>query len=283
MNAQVLCSPISQIWHNFSYIARPDPYFPLTSFPICNTFFISGSSFWVILMDYKTNCIVCGRDLIYEERSNRRECYSCKKVYESNVRCINGHFICDGCHSLPANDLIKQFCIVSDLKDPIGMALILMRNQKIKMHGPEHHFLVPAVLLSCYYNVKNDGKKKREKIEEAEKRAKNILGGFCGFYGNCGAGVGTGVFISLITDATPLSKHEWRLSNMMTSKGLFTIANVGGPRCCKRNTFLSIIEAVNFLDENFGVRLSIDKNLRCEFSSLNKECLQDGCPFYYYR
>jgi len=115
------------------------------------------------------------------------------------------------------------------------------------------------------------------------KRAKYLLGGFCGHYGACAAGVGTGVFISLITEATPLSKQEWKLSNMMTSKSLLSIANVGGPRCCKRTVFLSITEAVNFLDENFGVKININKNLRCEFSSLNKECLREKCPFYYQR
>jgi hypothetical protein len=33
------------------------------------------------------------------------------------------------------------------------MALNLMKNPQIKMHGPEHHFLVPAVLLAAYYNT----------------------------------------------------------------------------------------------------------------------------------
>ncbi|VUT25840.1 MAG: hypothetical protein MOIL_01256 [Candidatus Methanolliviera sp. GoM_oil] len=56
------------------------------------------------------------------------------------------------------------------------------------------------------------------------------LGGFCGYHGDCGAAVGTGIFISLITDATPLSKHEWKLSNLMTAKSLLSIANHGGPR-----------------------------------------------------
>ena len=231
-------------------------------------------------MDHKTNCLICGHELVYKDRSDKLECYFCKKIYESNVKCVNGHFICDSCHSLPANELIKQFCINSKLEDPIEMALILMRNQKIRMHGPEHHFLVPAVLLASYYNLKNDNEKKVEKIKEAEKRAKNLLGGFCGYYGACAAGIGTGIFISLITEATPLSKHEWKLSNMMTSKSLLSIANVGGPRCCKRNTFLSITEAVNFLIENFGITMNINKNLKCEFNSLNKECLKDECPFY---
>jgi len=231
------------------------------------------------LTDYKTNCLVCGSELVYSTKTDKAECYYCKKIYDSNVKCAKGHFICDNCHSLSANELIKQFCINSQSEDPIEIALTLMRNPQVKMHGPEHHFLVPAVLLSAYYNIKKDEEKKAEKIEEAEKRAKNVLGGFCGYYGDCGAAVGTGIFISLLTGATPLSEHEWKLSNMMTAKSLLSIANAGGPRCCKRTTFLSIIEAIDFLSENFGVK-NMNKNVKCEFSPLNKECLKDSCPFY---
>jgi len=161
------------------------------------------------------------------------------------------------------------------------MALTLMRNPAIRMHGPEHHFLVPAVLLSAYYNQKKSAGEKTEKIKEAEKRAKNILGGFCGYYGDCGAAVGTGIFISLITKATPLSEREWKLCNTMTAKSLLSIANMGGPRCCKRNTILAIIEAVSFLRENFDIEsINVSENVKCEFNSLNKECIKDRCPFY---
>ena len=95
-----------------------------------------------------------------------------------------------------------------------------------------------------------------EKIAKARQRAEHVLGGFCGFYGNCGAAVGTGIFMSLITDATPLSHEEWRLSNLMTARSLLTIAHAGGPRCCKRNSFLAIAEAVRFAQERFGVEMA---------------------------
>ncbi|MCL0056812.1 DUF5714 domain-containing protein [Dehalococcoidia bacterium] len=155
-----------------------------------------------------------------------------------------------------------------------------MRNPRIKMHGPEHHFLVPAVLLAAYFNMMRDSEEKERTIKKARERADNILGGFCGFYGNCGAAVGTGIFVSLITKATPLSKEEWRLSNLITSKSLATIANNGGPRCCKRNSYLAIIEAGKFLKEHFGTKIEVESQPRCEFSSLNKECTRNNCPFF---
>ena len=65
------------------------------------------------------------------------------------------------------------------------------------------------MLLASYYNIRNEPELKEKKIEDARKRAVNVLGGFCGFYGACGAAVGTGIFISVITEANPLSRDEW--------------------------------------------------------------------------
>ena len=198
----------------------------------------------------------------------------------SNAQCADGHFVCDRCHSLSANDLVEETCINSGSRDPLELARIIMNSDKVPMHGPEHHFIVPAVLLAAYYNIKGDPEEKRRKIKEARARSANILGGFCGFYGDCGAAVGTGIFVSLVTGATPLSKGEWRLSNMMTGKSLLSVANHGGPRCCKRNTFLSIMQAVDFSGENLHVAMNIDKSRKCDYSALNVECLRGGCPFY---
>jgi len=231
-------------------------------------------------LDHKTGCLICGEELVYTKDLAPLECSYCHEIYDSNAKCKNGHYVCDRCHSLPAVDLIENYCVTSKSEDPLELALTLMRSPNVKMHGPEHHFLVPAVLLAAYYNIKKDYKEKATKIRMAKKRSSQILGGFCGFYGNCGAAVGTGIFVSLITDATPLSVTDWKLANLITAKSLLTIAEHGGPRCCKRTTFLALLEAADFVKEHFGVSFNINKELKCEFYPLNNECLQEKCPFH---
>jgi hypothetical protein len=228
---------------------------------------------------HKTGCLICGKELVYGA-TEKLECFYCHKLFDASVKCKDGHFVCDACHSMPASELIEIYCTTSTGEDPLELALNLMKSPQIKMHGPEHHFLVPAVLLAAYYNVKKDYAMKSLKLMEAKFRASNVLGGFCGLYGACGAAVGTGIFIALVTNSTPLSKEEWKLSNTMTAKSLLTIANHGGPRCCKRNSFLAINKAVNFVKENLGVEMKISRKIWCGFSDLNKECLQNKCPFY---
>ena len=67
---------------------------------------------------------------------------------------------------------------------------------------------------------------------------------------------------------------------MMTAKSLLSVAVHGGPRCCKRNTFLSITEAVKFLEENLQLTMTINKNIKCHYSALNEEYLKASCPFH---
>lgn len=229
---------------------------------------------------FKSNCFLCGSRLVYQNEVQLLTCALCGKDSQSEAACEQGHYICDACHSASANDLIETICIHSDSTEPVKLANSLMNAPSVAMHGPEHHFLVPAVLITAYYNQKTDPETKRRKIKIARQRAENVLGGFCGFYGACGAGVGTGIFVSLITDSTPLSTTSWGLSNQMTAESLRCIGALGGPRCCKRDTFMALKTARKFVKQNFGVSLNVPDTIVCEFTALNRECIEDSCPFH---
>jgi len=231
-------------------------------------------------MTHQTGCMICGGDLEYLDEPEEIRCMYCGELFSTTTRCERGHYVCDRCHRLGGEDIVELSCIRSTEVDPFEMAIALMKNPAVKMHGPEHHFLVPAVLLSAYYNKTGETGRKEKAIKTARKRAEHIIGGFCGLFGDCGAAVGTGIFVSIITGATPLSREEWRLSNLMTAQSLKEIAIRGGPRCCKRNTFLALKCAVAFLRSEFGVSLPGGENLRCTFSDQNSECLREKCPFY---
>lgn len=229
-------------------------------------------------MEHKTGCLVCGYDLVYLTQPSDMTCTYCGNTFQANVRCLVGHYVCDHCHSLSAIDLIEQYCSLTGETNPLKIANDLMKNPAIKMHGPEHHFLVPAVLLAAFYN-QHEGDKKR-KIFHARKRAENVLGGFCGFYGACGAGIGTGIFVSIVTGASPMSTEEWRCSNLMTASSLLVIAEQGGPRCCKRDTYLAIIKAGEFVRKELEYSFEFDPTVRCDFHPINHDCLRERCPFY---
>jgi len=231
-------------------------------------------------MEHRAGCLICGGNLVYSEEPRDRACAICGEVQSTTAVCEAGHFVCDQCHSLEALDLIEEFCITTTLEDPLAIACILMRSPAVRMHGPEHHFLVPAALITAYCNHRGEPGGKAPLLRQARARAGMVRGGFCGTHGTCGAAVGTGIFVSLITGSTPLKKQEWSLANQMTARSLMTIARHGSPRCCKRDSWLAILTATIFLEERFGITLPVQEAVQCEFSDSNRECLREACPFH---
>lgn len=63
------------------------------------------------------------------------------------------------------------------------------------------------------------------------------------------------------------------------SQALSKLAEVGGPRCCKRNAFLSLLTAIDFVNDEYGIILP-KSDIKCIFSSENKQCIGLKCPFY---
>jgi DNA-directed RNA polymerase subunit RPC12/RpoP len=227
-----------------------------------------------------TGCLICGADIEYLPEPEEMECVYCRERQLSSSRCRNGHFVCDRCNRMAAEDLIESTVIRSTSDNPFAIAESLLESPAVKLHGPEHHFLVPAALIAALYNHTGEQEKKERGIKSARRRAEMIKGGSCGFLGDCGAAVGTGIFVSVVTGATPLSREEWRLANLMTARTLEEIAQHGGPRCCKRNTFLALRSAVRFLSSEMGIVLPEPDRIVCRYSRQNKECLGEKCVFF---
>src|SRR6266508_909052 len=116
---------------------------------------------------FKSNCLLCGSPLVYHTETRACTCELCNGQFVSEASCEQGHFVCDTCHSSSANELIEKVCIRSTSTRPVEMAVALMNTPSIAMHGPEHHFLVSAVLLSAFYNQKGDATEKERKVKVA--------------------------------------------------------------------------------------------------------------------
>ena len=226
------------------------------------------------MTDIRAGCLVCGRDLEYLDAPEELTCSLCGAQVSADVRCVAGHFVCDRCHAAGANDLIERVCTATDIAEPLAIACLLMAHPAVKMHGPEHHFLVPAALLAAYCNLTGRQDEKEAWIKKARTRAETVPGGACG------AAVGTGIYVAIVTGSTPLAGEAWQLANEMTARALSAIARYGGPRCCKRDSWLAIKEAVVFSREKLGITLPLDEDHVCTFSAINRECRKEACLFY---
>ncbi len=225
----------------------------------------------------KDECLICGAPLCYYENDREMECVLCHKKEQSKTACIRGHYICNECHT-SGMDTILGVCLGETSKNPAEILKKLMELPFCHMHGPEHHVMVGAALLTAYKNA--GGKLDLAKaLTEMQARGKKVPGGVCGFWGACGAGISAGMFVSIVTGSTPLAREAWGLSNEMTAAALGAIGRIGGPRCCKRDSFLAIIEGVRFAEKHLGVKMELTE-IRCTHSARNNQCIGTRCPFY---
>lgn len=204
------------------------------------------------------------------------ECELCHKKENSKTRCINGHHVCNDCHT-EGLDSIVGLCMSENSKNPLDIIERMMELPFCHMHGPEHHIMVGAALLTAYKNAGGDIDLNSALIEMMN-RGKRVPGGACGFWGACGAGISSGMFISIISSSTPLTEEPFALSHKMTAKSLEQIGEIGGPRCCKRGSFISILSAIDFVKTHFGVEME-KSDMICRYSVQNNQCIGKKCPF----
>lgn len=152
-----------------------------------------------------------------------------------------------------------------------------MSHPAVPMHGPEHHAILPAVIVTA---VKNAGYSVPEgAVEKAIERGSKLPGGWCGSHGACGGGVGVGVAVSVLTEATPLKGPERSLANAATAYALGKIVD-NGPRCCKRMVRKGLEAAMEFLGKTLDITLVTDQSMMCRYVSRNKECILQDCPYF---
>jgi hypothetical protein len=152
-----------------------------------------------------------------------------------------------------------------------------MAHPSVTMHGPEHHAIVPAAIIAAAANA---GYPVPEgALEKAVERGRKVPGGWCGSHGSCGAAIGVGIAVSILSGATPLTGEERTLALAATSRALANMLD-GEPRCCKRAARLAVESAVEFLRERLGVSLPSDGNVACAYTRRNAECPGQTCPFF---
>jgi uncharacterized protein len=225
--------------------------------------------------EMQQGCLICGSQLEYIEASEERQCDICGQTFTTNIRCAQGHYVCDRCHNGDVLDHMEELLIKSTETNPIRLAKMVFELPTMKMNGPEHHSMVPAVLETARQNI--SGGRDVKKIKETIRRGKDIKGGSCGFHGNCGACVGVGIAESVHLGAAPGSKEERGRAMKATAAALNAVAEFGGPQCCKRDSITSIRTYMAMSEEFKG---KDDESYVCSYYQFNKGCLTVECPYF---
>lgn len=123
----------------------------------------------------KEECLVCNAPLEYLEKDEPMECALCHKIENSKTRCVNGHYVCNECHT-NGMDRIISLCIEEASRNPVEIMDKLMSQPFCHMHGPEHHVMVGSALLTAYKNAGGDIDLS-DALIEMMNRGKSVPGG----------------------------------------------------------------------------------------------------------
>lgn len=160
----------------------------------------------------------------------------------------------------------------------------VMADPRCVAFGPIHHFIVGAVLLTCWRNV--EGSPERDKLlaadlEEMIVRSGLVPGATCARWGVCGAAASAGMAYAIVRGNAPLKQEGWQEGQLMVSELLADIARSGSPRCCKRDTRVAMRGAVAHFNAIGGPQLAQwDTTPSCETFSQNSACMGPRCPYH---
>ena len=109
-----------------------------------------------LMQRQKGACLICGEPLVYLKQAEMMKCSFCGKEEPSYAKCGAGHYVCDACHARQGIESIMRYCAAAAGRDPIAMLTDMMNDPYIHMHGPEHHTMVGAALMTAYRNAGGD-------------------------------------------------------------------------------------------------------------------------------
>ena len=174
---------------------------------------------------------------------------------------------------------IIDTCVSAGDTNPIAIFNNVTSGDPVRMHGPEHHILDGACILTAFRNAGGHIDLKSA-LERLAAEGVRMPGAACGLWGVCGAVTSIGAALAIIDGTGPLSEDDsWGSHMQFTSAALKALSEIGGPRCCKRDAIISMQTAVEYINSRYDVRLECD-NFICGFSNRNEQCLKERCPFY---
>ncbi|PLX48910.1 MAG: radical SAM protein [Desulfobulbaceae bacterium] len=221
------------------------------------------------------DCMVCGTTLTYNTRAVKTACHYCDQEFRANIRCPNGHFVCDQCHQKEGLAIIRRICLTSTERDLISLLRKIRSEQAIPMHGPEHHAIIPGVILAA---ARNSGLQVTNgDILTGIERGSKVPGGACGFLGGCGAATGAGIAFAVLFEATPLTPAARQKAQAATARILAKIAEIKAGRCCQRESYIALRQVAAMSEELLGTKIAAEENLVCRQYDDNHECLRKQC------
>ena len=222
-------------------------------------------------------CKICGKTFTLPENVQHWPdcCQECRAKYQPVENITRKCRKCGKTFTFPSNaPRWPKYCPECQKKRE-NMA----QKEYISIHGPEHHILDGACILTAFYNA-GGIIRLEESLNKIAREGLRMPGAMCGLWGICGAIASVGAALSIIDGTGPLSDDgTWGEHMKFTSQAIGELGKINGPRCCKRDAMIAFREGVRYINEHYSVALEYEDQ-QCEFSERNQQCLKERCPFF---
>lgn len=227
--------------------------------------------------------MVCGSPLDYLKQSEQLTCSSCGNREGASIKCPQGHFVCEACHTRDSRKMIEDITFTTQLKDPVEIAELMMNHPALPMLGCEHAFIAAGALLAALRNSPYAKVTNQDIYEVFDRTAKQAVGGYCGLTGVCGIAPAVGACFSVFLGSRCGSDTEQKITMDAVIKVSQCIAGLTGPSCCKAYVRSALAAAVEIFVERFGIVLPVAKlSIICEDSNRHPHgCREEKCPYYH--
>ncbi|WP_416182566.1 DUF5714 domain-containing protein [Acidaminococcus timonensis] len=173
---------------------------------------------------------------------------------------------------------IIEACAREKETNPLAIFRHVAGQDFVRIHGPEHHVLDGACLLTALHHAGMEFDLP-EQLNRLRQEGLQMPGAICGHWGVCGAVASVGAALALLEGTGPLTTDSsWGSHMTYTARALANLAAIGGPRCCKRDAFTALKTAIPYVKERFGIDLPEERTV-CGFYLRNQQCLGKRCPY----
>jgi len=174
--------------------------------------------------------------------------------------------------------VIEHICATSKERDMLKLFQQIREHPSIPKHGPEHHAMVPAIIVTAYKN--SGGKVSENALKTAISRGSSVMGGACGFLGICGAASGVGIGFAILLESSPVAKKARSSAQKVTYAVLGKIAEYEAARCCHREVWTALNIASSLSETFLHVKLLAQMETKCDQKRFNQYCYGKACPIF---
>jgi hypothetical protein len=172
----------------------------------------------------------------------------------------------------------NTICLTTPETDMIALLQEIRGHPAIPLHGPEHHMLVPGVILAAYRNL--GGEVSPEMLRTALRRGRSGARRLVRLHRGLRRRAGCGHRLQPAPGGQSGEGRRTPTGAANHPGGAPGTIGFAAARCCQRDSWLALTKAAELSRDYLPIALRAEAPLYCTQARQNRECLGTACPLW---